>query len=123
MSNSILDYIHSFPETVQNQLLCLRNTILKAAPNAEECISYGMPAYKQNGILVYFAGYTNHIGFYPTGSGIQAFKAEIRNYKWSKGTIQFPIDRPLPLSLISAIVKHRVQENEQKKKPITTKNS
>jgi uncharacterized protein YdhG (YjbR/CyaY superfamily) len=93
----------------------LRTTIRKAAPKAEEGISYGMPSYKQNGILVYFAGYTNHIGFYPTGSGISAFTNEIKHYKTSKGTIQFPLDKPIPKTLVTKIVKYRVHINEEKK--------
>lgn len=107
-------YISGFPENVKHLLEELRNTIRKAAPEAEECISYGMPAFRQNGILVYFAGYKNHIGFYPTGSGIAAFQNEITDYKTSKGTIQFPLDNPLPVDLIVRITKFRIEENKLK---------
>lgn len=106
-------YIASFPQPVQGMLQQLRDIILKAAPKAQEGISYQMPAYKLNGVLVYFAGYKNHIGFYPTGSGIEAFKTQLSDYKTSKGTIQFPLDKPLPAALITKIVKHRVKENTQ----------
>ena len=108
------EYIAGFPETVQQTLTKLRLTIKKAAPKAEEVISYRMPAFKYYGVLVYFAGYKNHIGFYPTSSGIKAFRQEFSNYKWSKGAVQFPIDKPLPVSLISKIVKFRVKENVEK---------
>ena len=94
----------------------LRQTIRKAAPEAEEVISYQMPAYKLQGMLVYFAAYKNHIGFYPTGSGIFAFKKELSIYECSKGTVRFPLDKPLPLGLIGKIVKFRVKENLEKKK-------
>ena len=87
---------------------------MKAAPGANEVISYRMPAYEQNGMLVYFAGYKSHIGFYPTGEGISAFSKEIAAYKSSKGAVQFPLDKPLPVSLISKMVKHRVQVNKEK---------
>jgi len=92
----------------------LRATIKKAAPKAEEVISYGMPAYKQNGMLVYFAAYAKHIGFYPSSSGISAFKKEISVFKWSKGAVQFPLDKALPSSLITKIVKFRVKFNQEK---------
>lgn len=85
--------------------------IKSIASDAKEVISYGMPAYRQNQILVYFAGYSKHIGFYPTSSGIEAFKEELSVYKTSKGTVQFPLDKPLPLDLISNIVKFRQEEN------------
>ena len=111
---SIDDYIATFPEDVQVILQKLRATIKAAAPDAEEKISYQMPAFALNGILVYFAAYKNHIGFYPTGSGIEAFKAELAGYEGSKGTVRFPIDKPLPLALIRKIVKYRVAENLKK---------
>jgi len=115
-ANSIDDYISEFPVDVQVLLQDLRNIINKSAPEAQEVISYQMPAYKQNGILVYFAGYKNHIGFYPTGKGIIAFQDEITGYKTSKGTIQFPLNEPLPVKLIEKIVKFRIMENMQKTK-------
>ena len=111
---NIDEYILGFPKDVQKILQQLRVTIIKAAPEAAEVISYQMPAFKYKGILVYFAAYKNHIGFYPTASGIRVFKNEISGYKNSKGAVQFPIDKPLPLSLISKMVKFRVKENLEK---------
>ena len=108
------DYIASFPKETQVLLEQVRVAIKKAAPAAEETISYAMPAYKLHGPLVYFAGYKEHIGFYPTASGIAAFKEELSKYKGAKGSVQFPIDKPMPLSLITKIVKYRVQENMAK---------
>jgi uncharacterized protein YdhG (YjbR/CyaY superfamily) len=105
------EYIAGFPKDTQKMLKQLRETIIKAAPGAEELISYQMPAYKYHGTLVYFAGYKNHIGFYPTASGIEAFKKELSVYKGAKGSVQFPLDKPLPVSLISKIVKFRMKEN------------
>lgn len=110
------EYISMFPNETNCILNEIRNTIKKAAPLAEEVISYQMPAYKQQGMLVYFAAYKNHIGLYPTASGVIAFKDEITSYKNSKGAIQFPIDKPMPLDLITRIVKHRLHENEMKAK-------
>ncbi|MCX6255750.1 MAG: DUF1801 domain-containing protein [Bacteroidia bacterium] len=109
-------YITSFPKDTQEILEQLRTTIRKAAPDAEEVISYNMPAFKYHGVLVYFAGYKNHIGFYPTSSGIKAFHKELFGFKYSKGTVQFPIDKSLPLDLIRKIVKFRVKENLEKAK-------
>ena len=108
-------YIAGFPEETQVILEKLRRTIRKAAPEAQEVISYQMPAFKYQGILVYFAAYKNHIGFYPTSTGIAAFKKELSAYQTSKGTVRFPIDKPLPLDLTSKIVKFRVKENLQRK--------
>jgi uncharacterized protein YdhG (YjbR/CyaY superfamily) len=108
---SIDNYIYDFPPETQKILEEIRETIRKAAPGSEEIISYNMPAFTLKGILVYFAGYKNHIGFYPTSSGIEAFKTEFSKYKWAKGSVQFPIDKPLPLRLITKIVKFRVKEN------------
>jgi len=113
---SVDEYITWFPASTQKLLKQLRATIKKAAPQAEEVISYAMPAYKLNGILVYFAAYEHHIGFYPTGRGVEQFKKELANYKSGKGSVQFPIDEPLPLELIIDIVKFRVAENSAKKK-------
>ena len=109
-------YIRMFPPEVQVMLSSLRQTIREAAPEAEETISYQMPTFKQNGALVHFAAYKKHIGFYPTPSGIEAFKEELSAYERSKGTVRFPLDKPLPLDLVSEIVKFRVRENLEKKK-------
>lgn len=103
-------YIATFPATVQQQLQKLRNIIRKAAPGAQEVISYGMPAFALNKVLVYFAGYKAHIGFYPTGSGIKHFEHELNGFKWSKGAVQLPISGPLPTNLITRMVKWRVSE-------------
>ncbi|MGJ4751451.1 iron chaperone [Leptospira kmetyi] len=110
---NIDEYIRCFPEDVQTVLKELRSAILKAAPDAEEKISYQMPAFALGGNLVYFAAYKNHIGFYPTSSGIKAFLSELDSYKTSKGAIQFPIGQPLPLKLIARIVKFRVEQNKK----------
>lgn len=114
LPNNIDEYIRNSPEDVRETLKKLRSTIQKAAPKAEEVISYQMPAFKYHGMLVYFAAFKNHIGFYPTSSGIKAFQNEFSDYKWSKGAVQFPMDEPLPLGLISRIVKFRVKENTEK---------
>lgn len=114
--NNIDEYIAQFPDDVRELLEKMRAAIQKAAPGAEEAISYGMPAFKYNGALVWFAAYKNHIGFYPTGSGIEAFTSELSGYKTSKGAVQFPIGKPLPLALVAMIVKFKVKENEEKKK-------
>ncbi|MXN92409.1 hypothetical protein GR160_14365 [Flavobacterium sp. Sd200] len=106
-------YIASFPENVQQMLQQLREAILQTAPNATEGISYAMPAYKLNGKpLVYFAGYKSHIGFYATPTGHEAFAPELAQYKQGKGSVQFPVNEPLPLDLIKRIVLFRVKENE-----------
>lgn len=116
IAKNIDEYIQSFPAEVRTILNRLRQTIRKAAPEVEEAISYRMPTFKLNGNLVHFAAYKNHIGFYPTPSGIEAFEADLSIYKTSKGAIQFPIDKELPLELITKIVQFRVQENLAKKK-------
>jgi uncharacterized protein YdhG (YjbR/CyaY superfamily) len=111
---SIDEYIATFPADVQALLETVRATIKAAAPDGEERISYAMPAFAQNGILVYFAGHKSHIGFYPTSSGIAAFQEEISGYESSKGAVRFPIDQPLPLDLIRRIVQFRLAENLNK---------
>ena len=108
---NIDEYISGFPKETQKILEQLRATIKKTAPNAEEVISYAIPAFKLNGMLVWFAAYSNHIGFYPRGSGIEAFKKELSIYKSAKGSVQFPLDKALPWALITKIVKFRVAEN------------
>ena len=111
---SIDEYISTFPDDVQKKLQEIRETIQQAAPNAEEVISYSMPAFKMNRVLVYFAAFSMHIGFYPTASGIAAFQDEISIYKNAKGSVQFPLNKPMPLSLIRKIVKFRVKEDSRK---------
>jgi uncharacterized protein YdhG (YjbR/CyaY superfamily) len=113
---NIDEYIDSFPEDIQVKLQALRKAINKAAPVAEETISYMMPAFKYHGMLVYFAGYKNHIGFYPGAAGVEAFKKELSVYKGAKGSVQFPLDQPLNVSLINKIVKFRVKQNLEKAK-------
>ena len=108
---SIDEYIATFPESTQKILGELRATIKEAAPDAVEKISYQMPTFALKGNLVHFAAYKNHIGFYPTPSGIEAFKHELSIYEGAKGSVKFPIDKPLPLELISKIVRFRVAEN------------
>ncbi len=108
---SIDDYIAAFPKDIQKILEELRAAIKAAAPDAREKISYQMPTFDLKGNLVHFAAHTNHIGFYPQPSGIQAFMKELSIYQCSKGAVQFPLDKPLPLKLISRIVRFRVAEN------------
>lgn len=110
------DYLDRFPKDVQQLLQKMRLTVKKAAPQAKEKISYGIPSFTLNGMLVWFAAFKNHIGFYPRISAIAAFKKELSAYKGAKGSVQFPFDRPLPLALISRIVKFRVKENLSKAK-------
>lgn len=113
---TIDEYIATFPADVQAILQKVRETIHKAAPEATEAISYQMPTFKLNGNLVHFAAFKNHIGFYPVPSGIEKFKKELSTYKGAKGSVQFPLDRPIPYTLISKIVKFRVKENLEKAK-------
>lgn len=109
------EYIATFPEATQKLLQLVRNTIKSNAPQAVESISYGMPAYKINGKpLVYFAGYKNHIGFYATPTGHSEFKDELSKYKQGKGSVQFPIEEELPVTLIARIVQFRVAEVAKK---------
>jgi len=110
------EYISMFPENIQELLKEMRATIKEAAPEAEEVISYQMPAYKFHGMLIYFAAFKNHIGLYPRASGIETFKEELSVYKGAKGSVQFPLNKPLPLDLISRIVKFRVAENLKQSK-------
>jgi uncharacterized protein YdhG (YjbR/CyaY superfamily) len=107
---NIDEYIAGFPCDVQKILKQIRTTIKKAAPDAEEAIKYGIPTFVLNENLVHFAAFKNHIGFYPTPSSIEAFKDELSRYESAKGSVQFPIDEPMPLSLIGKIVKFRVKE-------------
>ena len=111
---SIDDYISKFPPEIQEILSTIRKVIKEAAPEAKEKISYQMPTFELHGNLVHYAAFKNHIGFYPTPNGIDAFKEELSGYKGAKGSIQFPINQPMPYELISKIVKYRVAENIQK---------
>jgi uncharacterized protein YdhG (YjbR/CyaY superfamily) len=114
---TIDEYISTFPPDVQQIVEKLREVIQDSAPNAQEAISYGIPAFKLNGDLVYFAAFKKHIGFYPRGpSAIEAFKEELSGYELSKGTIQFPLDQPIPVDLVKRIVKFRIQQNESRKR-------
>ncbi len=108
-------YIAQFPKDVQAILQKVRSVIKESAPGAVERISYGMPGFYLNGMLVWFAGRKDFIGFYPTGDGIAAFKDELKGYKSSKGAVQFPLDQPIPYELIRRIVQHRVEENTRKR--------
>lgn len=110
------DYVDRFPKDVQQRLQKMRLTVKKAAPKAKEKISYGIPSFTLNGMLVWFAAFKNHIGFYPRTSAIAAFKKELSAYKGAKGSVQFPFGKPLPLALISRIVRFRVAENLSKGK-------
>ena len=112
-------YIKSFPENIQIRLRQIRATIIKNAPDATESIAYRMPAYKTNGkTLVYFAGFKNHIGFYATPTGHAAFAEELSKYKHGRGSVQFPLDKPLPIKLIGQIVRFRVIKNLEKSKKL-----
>ncbi|HEY6625381.1 MAG TPA: DUF1801 domain-containing protein [Ignavibacteriaceae bacterium] len=108
---TIDEYIKTFPRDIQQILEAVRKTIKESAPDAEETISYQIPTFKLNGNLVHFAAFKNHIGFYPTPSGQKAFQKELSVYKSGKGSIQFPIGKSIPFTLIKRIVKYRVKEN------------
>lgn len=103
-------YIAAFPEQTQVQLNVLRKLFFEEVPEVQEVISYQMPAYKKGKMIAYYAGYKNHIGFYPTATGIKAFEDELSPYNWSKGAIQFPLDQPLPLELIRKIIQFKCAE-------------
>ena len=110
-ARSIDEYIAAFPPETQKVLEELRALISAAAPGATETISYAIPTFDLNGHLVHFAGHKKHIGFYPTGRGVEAFKEELKPYKSGKGSVQFPLGQPLPTGLIRRIVEYRVAEN------------
>ena len=118
---TIDDYIKTFPNDTQKILQKIRKTIKKAAPDSKEVISYQMPAFKQNSVLVYFAAFNNHIGFFPTSKPIEIFKDKLTAYKTSKGTIQFPLDKKIPLDLITEITKFRLKEDLEKSEIKTKK--
>lgn len=107
------EYISRFPKEVQDVLNSIRRVIRESAPEAQEAISYGIPTFKLNGNLVHFAAFKNHIGFYPTPSAIEAFKTEVASYETSRGTIRFPMGKPVPFELIKRIVAFRVNENRK----------
>lgn len=109
--NNADEYIAAYPADVQKRLQQIREAIKKAVPQAQEVISYAMPAYKVNSVLVYFAGWDKHIGFYPGAGAIAHFKDELSAYKGAKGSVQFPLDEPLPVDLINRIVAYRVTED------------
>ncbi|MDQ6764234.1 MAG: DUF1801 domain-containing protein [Bacteroidota bacterium] len=118
-ATNVDEYIKAFPKETQTILKQVRQTITKAAPAADESVSYAMPAYKLNGkSLIYFAGYENHIGLYATPSGHKAFEKELAKYKQGKGSVQFPLNEPMPLDLITKIVKFRAEGNTEKQKKI-----
>jgi uncharacterized protein YdhG (YjbR/CyaY superfamily) len=110
---SVDEYVSKFPKDVRDKLESIRGAIRQAAPDANEVISYGMPAFKRNRVLVYFAAHKKHIGFYPTSSGISNFKEELSTYARSKGAVQFPLDEEIPLELVRRIVRFRVVEDEK----------
>ncbi|NDQ56761.1 MAG: DUF1801 domain-containing protein [Acidipila sp.] len=110
------DYVSALPKTARTALQKLRKTIRQAVPQAEEVIHYNMPAFKFNGMLVWYAAFKGHIGFFPRASAIAAFKDELAGYKTSKGAIQFPIEKGIPEGLIKKIVKFRVKENKEESK-------
>lgn len=111
-SKSIDEYVASFPKDIQLKLESIREAIREEAPEAKEVISYGMPAFKQNRVLVYFAAHKGHIGFYPTGSGMSAFKDRLSAYRQSKGAVQFPLDEEMPLDIVREVVRFRLKEDQ-----------
>ncbi|HMA06097.1 MAG TPA: DUF1801 domain-containing protein [Methanomicrobiales archaeon] len=115
--DTIDEYIAQFPREIQERLQKLRKTIREEAPDAEETISYRIPTFRLNGNLVHFAAFKDHVSFFPTSSGVGAFRQELSGYKISKGTIQFPLDEPMPLDLVRKIVRFRVRDNLEKGKP------
>jgi uncharacterized protein YdhG (YjbR/CyaY superfamily) len=114
-AHTIDEYIAHYPKNIRNILEGLRQAIRETAPDAREVISYQMPAFKQNSILVWFAAFKNHIDFFPKTSAIEAFRNKLSPYRISKGTIRFPLNEPLPLDLIKEIVNFRVKEDLNKK--------
>lgn len=108
------EYVSGTPEPGKTKLKELRSLIRKIVPEASEVISYSMPAFRMYGVLVWYAAYKNHIGFYPSSSGIEAFRTELSAYKWAKGSVQFPMNEPLPVKLITRMVTFRKKEDLQK---------
>ncbi|MCU0609354.1 MAG: YdeI/OmpD-associated family protein [Chitinispirillaceae bacterium] len=119
-AKTIDDYLADFSGDVRKKLLEMRALIKKHAPQAQEAMAYGIPTFKMNGSLVHFAGFKTHIGFYPTPSGIEAFTKQLSEYEHAKGSVNFPLSKPLPIKLIAEIVKFRVRENAGSAKEIAT---
>jgi uncharacterized protein YdhG (YjbR/CyaY superfamily) len=115
-ADSIDAYITNFPPETRKHLIQVREAIRKSAPQATEAIKYAMPTFVLNGNLVHFAGYEHHVGFYPAPTGINAFKKDLAGFKQGKGSVQFPLDKPMPLALIRKIVTYRVKQNLEKAK-------
>src|SRR5687768_12205494 len=113
-AENIDEYIAAFPKDIQKVLNEIRATIKKAAPQAEEAIKYAIPTFVLNGNLVHFAAFKSHIGFYPAPTGMEQFKKALSPYSTGKGSVQFPLGQPMPLDLITRIVKYRVKENSEK---------
>ncbi len=113
---NVAAYFADFEPAQQQKLEEIRALIKEAAPKATEVISYNMPAFKQHGVLVYYAAYKNHIGFYPTSKPIIVFADKLKDYKTSKGAVQFPLDKPIPKTLVKNMVKLRVKEDAEKKR-------
>jgi uncharacterized protein YdhG (YjbR/CyaY superfamily) len=116
LPKTVDEYLAALPEEVRTVLIKLRKTIKSTAPKAEEAISYGMPAYKNHGALVYFAAFKNHCSFFPGSSQVVKLYDELKSFKTAKGTIQFTIDKPLPVTIVKNIVKARMKENEAREK-------
>lgn len=121
IANTVDEYLQSFPPPAKAALENIRKTIKTAAPKAEELISYGIAGYKYHGMLIYFAGFTNHVSVYPAPRTAAPFKKELAGYKGGKGTVQFPLDKPIPLDLVKRIVKYRMKQNEEKAAAKSTK--
>jgi uncharacterized protein YdhG (YjbR/CyaY superfamily) len=115
-ATTIDGYIANFPKETQEHLKQIRDAVRKLVPDAKEDIKYGIPTFVLNGNLLHFAGFDHHIGFYPTPNGLASFKKELAPYKQGKGSVQFPLDKPMPMALITRIVKYRVKENLEKGK-------
>ena len=113
---SVDEYIEDAPENVREELISLRKLIKKTAPDADESISYGMPGYKLNGPLVYFAAWKDHFSLYPTSAEVEEELPELSKFRTGKGTLQFPADKPLPMDLIEKLVRLRIRQNSEKKK-------
>jgi uncharacterized protein YdhG (YjbR/CyaY superfamily) len=113
-AKNVNEYIKAFPPKVRSMLTTIRKTIKATAPQAEEVISYGIAGYKYKGMLIYFAGFANHVSVYPAPRNVEAFKKELAAYKGGKGTVQFSVGKSIPVSLIKRIIKFRIKANEEK---------